>query len=54
MTELKKFQLRCACGKVMQKNIFGIITEADKKCDDCGQVITESNVMEIKEEFLLE
>lgn len=54
MTELKKFQLRCACGKVVQKNIMGNITENDKKCGDCGQIITESNVVEIKEEFLLE
>lgn len=54
MKEYKRFQLRCGCGKVMQKNILGTITEADKKCGDCGQIITESNVVEIKEEFLLE
>lgn len=54
MKEYKTVQFRCGCGKVVQKKIFGTVTEADKKCDDCGQIITESNICEIKQEFLLE
>lgn len=54
MKEYKMVQFRCSCGKVVQKHIFGQITEADKKCDDCGQIITESNIAEIKQDFLLE
>ena len=54
MKEYKRLQFRCGCGKVVQKNILGDITEADKKCGECGQIITESNIVEIKEEFLLE
>jgi len=54
MKEYKTVQFRCQCGKVAQKNIFGEVTEADKKCGECGEIITESNIMEIKQEFLLE
>jgi hypothetical protein len=54
MDNTKMYQLRCACGKVHQKNIIGNITEADKKCGECGKIITESNIVEIKQEFLLE
>lgn len=50
----RRFQLRCKCGKVKQILGHGELVEADKKCDICGQIITENNIVEIKQEFLLE
>jgi hypothetical protein len=50
----KTFQLRCKCGKVKHVLVQGQLIESEKLCDNCGEVITEQNILEVKQEFLLE
>lgn len=55
MKKLKRMQLKCfKCGNVRHVNVIGDLTEDDKQCKECNQVITESGIAEIKEDLLLE
>jgi len=47
------YQVKCEkCGNV--RHIQGPVTSTDRVCPDCHEVITESEIIEIKQDFLLE
>ena len=51
----KRWQLKCSkCGDVKQIVGSEVLTDSDKICDKCSYIITESNILEIKQDFLLE
>jgi len=51
----KRWQLKCKkCGSVKQITGGEILVMEDRICDDCKYIINESDICEIKQEFLLE
>jgi hypothetical protein len=51
----KRYQIKCSkCGNVREILTTGSITEQEKVCSQCGTIILEQNIAEIKQEFLLE
>ena len=55
LNDFQKYTLKCgSCGDTKELKLRGPICEADKHCGKCGDTIDETNIVEIKQEFLLE